>query len=76
MQNKTLLVLSSAGFFFFLLLLITSVTELKDIYELYDPELTGKIPQDDYATIVRGMGHNPSEKQLQEMFQETRPDPT
>jgi hypothetical protein len=22
------------------------------------------------------MGHNPSEKQLQEMFQETRPDPT
>ena len=49
---------------------------MKDIYELYDPELTGKIPQDDYATIVRGMGHNPSEKQLQEMFQETRSDPT
>ena len=44
------------------------------MYDLYDTEKTGKLPQDDYATIVRGMGHNPSEKELQEMFQSTRPD--
>ncbi|XP_063429137.1 neo-calmodulin-like isoform X1 [Mytilus trossulus] len=48
--------------------------EIRDMYDLYDTEKAGKLPQDDYATIVRGMGHNPSEKELQEMFQSTRPD--
>lgn len=44
------------------------------MFELYDTDGTGKLHQDDCATIVRGMGHNPSEIELQDMFSSTRPD--
>ena len=45
------------------------ITEIRETFELFDTEGTGKLSREDVAKIVRYMGCNPTEKELLDMFQ-------
>eukprot|EP00730_Choanoeca_flexa_P019854 TRINITY_DN9709_c0_g1_i3.p1 TRINITY_DN9709_c0_g1~~TRINITY_DN9709_c0_g1_i3.p1 ORF type:complete len:141 (+),score=50.36 TRINITY_DN9709_c0_g1_i3:145-567(+) len=44
------------------------MAQLKEIFDLYDLEADGYIKSSDLGNVLRALGHNPSELQLQELL--------
>ena len=49
---------------------ISNVSEIKDLFKLFDQDDSGSVSYDELAKIVRGLGQNPTEKELEEMFKQ------
>jgi len=43
------------------------LNEVKDCFNLYDNDGDGKIPSDKLGTVVRSLGHNPTEAEVDDM---------
>ncbi|XP_052105255.1 calmodulin-like isoform X2 [Mytilus californianus] len=48
--------------------------EIKELFNLFDVDKSGKVSLDELAKIVRGLGENPTEEELKQMFAEVDKD--
>ncbi|XP_071160619.1 uncharacterized protein [Mytilus edulis] len=48
--------------------------EIKELFDLFDVDKSGTVSLDELAKIVRGLGSNPTEAELKEMFAEVDKD--
>lgn len=50
------------------------ITEYKEAFSVFDKEGTGEISTDELGTVMRSLGQNPSDKELQDMVTEVDAD--
>lgn len=50
------------------------VSELKEAFVLFDKDGDGKITYKELGTVMRTLGHNPTDSELQDMIQEVDAD--
>ena len=50
------------------------ISEYKEAFSLFDKEGTGEISTAELGTVMRSLGQNPSEKELQDMVSEVDAD--
>ena len=49
------------------------IAEFKEAFSLFDRDGDGTIDADELGTVMRSMGHQPTEEEVEDMIREVRP---